>query len=53
MLKFGTSSFNISLKLVQLSHLAATLMIADLLTKSLHGTLFLKFRSELLGHFSE
>ena len=38
---------------VQLSHLATTLMIADLLTKPLHGTLFLKFRSELLGHLSE
>ena len=38
---------------VQLNHLAATLMIADLLTKPLHGTLFLEFRNELLGQFSE
>ena len=38
---------------VQLSHLTTTQMIADLLTKPLHGTLFLKFRSELLGHLSE
>jgi hypothetical protein len=38
---------------VQLNHMAATLMIADLLTKPLHGTLFLKFRSQLLGEISE
>ena len=38
---------------VQLNHLPATHMIADLLTKPLHGTLFLKFRSGLLGQHQE
>lgn len=38
---------------VKLHHLSENLMIADLLTKPLQGTLIFKFQHMLLGHSHE